>query len=544
MRYLGFLVCLAAGGAEAAVLAGQFTLERDGAGRISGYPIQYLSFEVAEPGEVTIDLLSYEFYEQYFDPYIWLFRDSAKPDAGDLVAVNDDVDLPIGSGDGSVHRFDSYLKLVLDRGRYLLAIDVYPSDLQDVLTGFAADNADRLFGSADYADYQVTVTGGGIEQLQFVQPEFTRPNLSQLEPTLSYVRGLGDIDGDGVAEIAVSTRYRTVRTFDLTGEQKSSALVSSNSTRRTADIEILPDYNGNGTPEVTVLGEQGLPNDVVDSLTGERLIDRLRFDGLANGVDVEPLQDMDGNGVVELASLFTRDEPGGRVRIKDARSQELINALQIRRGQVARDIEPAGDYNRDGVEDLAILTQSRSETGNGHVVIRDSLTGDRLWDRRLSEKWNVHRFTLVTDVDGDGFRDIAVLRTAKDDARGQVAVFSTSTGQALLGTSRLPDGYFPIKMLRVDDYTGNGADELVVFMRDLVTRQEKAIVRDSKTGKYIRSIYYPNASRILDVTVIDDINGNGAPEIAILGTRNRNGLPYVMIKDSKTGELLVASLDV
>ena len=150
------------------------------------------------------------------------------------------------------------------------------------------------------------------------------------------------------------------------------------------------------------------------------------------------------------------------------------------------------------------------------------MTGERLWERRLSEKWHLHRFTFVTDLDGDGHRDVAILRTAKTDARGQLAMFSTGPGQEFLGSASLPADYFPIKMLRVDDYSGNGADELIVFMRNLETRDEQAVVRDSKTGKYIGAIQYTSASQILDVTLIDDINGNGVKEIGILGLRNSN----------------------
>ena len=54
--------------AQGAVVASQFEVQRNSNGTVIGYPIQYLAFEVTENAEVTIDLLSYEFYEQYFDP--------------------------------------------------------------------------------------------------------------------------------------------------------------------------------------------------------------------------------------------------------------------------------------------------------------------------------------------------------------------------------------------------------------------------------------------------------------------------------------------
>lgn len=106
-----------------------------------GAPIDYWIFSTAG-GEVTIDLLSWETspfgtdleyqfanYREvngdgeasFFDTFI-----SLSTVGGSLVAENDD-DLTFSDGftDGSIFHYDSYLKIILDPGAYILSVSSF-----------------------------------------------------------------------------------------------------------------------------------------------------------------------------------------------------------------------------------------------------------------------------------------------------------------------------------------------------------------------------------------------------------------------------------
>lgn len=123
--------------------------------------VDYWAFDLATPGNVTIDTLSMNFYDYYMDPHIRLFVDDGVLQAEDEIAANDDSDSTYG--DGSVHRYDSYLGRYLDAGSYLLAISMFSFETTDAVAGvndliqFRCDSA--VTGPCDHADYQITFTG-------------------------------------------------------------------------------------------------------------------------------------------------------------------------------------------------------------------------------------------------------------------------------------------------------------------------------------------------------------------------------------------------
>ena len=66
---------------------------------------------------------------------------------------------------------------------------------------------------------------------------------------------------------------------------------------------------------------------------------------------------------------------------------------------------------------------------------------------------------------------------------------------------------------------------------------QKVWVKDTLTGESIQVVYFGKQFIGDDMDIIPDINGNGAPELVVLGRRD-DGVLRAIIKDSKTGELL------
>ncbi|MBM7067633.1 DVUA0089 family protein [Actibacterium sp. 188UL27-1] len=138
------------------------------------------SFTVRERAEVTVDVLSWHWdpdgdgLANHLDAEIFVMRDDGDLDVDDVIAYNDDSLETFD--DGSVSALDSYLSLVLDPGKYILAIGevetgpgnvvrginefgFYP-EVIELETGFPEANGDGCdVFDCSFADYQLTFTG-------------------------------------------------------------------------------------------------------------------------------------------------------------------------------------------------------------------------------------------------------------------------------------------------------------------------------------------------------------------------------------------------
>ena len=95
----------------------------------------------------------------YLDTYTYLFRNDGSLDASDFIVSNDDSDFTFG--DGSIHRYDSFLEAELEPGDYILAIGSFFLSPEDAIDRFNDSSRYPLDanGSSDHGDYQITFGG-------------------------------------------------------------------------------------------------------------------------------------------------------------------------------------------------------------------------------------------------------------------------------------------------------------------------------------------------------------------------------------------------
>jgi len=346
----------------------------------------------------------------------------------------------------------------------------------------------------------------------------------------SFIRSLGDISGDGIAEQAVVDRYGAVTVKD----HNDAAVAEFAFTRMLGaitDIEVLADINGNGTPELAMQNAFEGMNEVRDSLTGELLLHQAIVSG--DAVDLEILPDVDGSGVPELVNL---GDNGPRIETNDALSGVSLGGKSTSRYYTPLDIEVLPDMDSDGLPEVGILSASRTAGKAGRLDVRDPLTGVQLALIRLSGKWQVLGQEVVGDLDDDGYPEVAVLRTEVDGDRVQVVIISTGPNGGYVRQAPMDAGFTPHKLFVISDVNGNGATEIVVFGINAAGKQ-KAQIKDSLTGKSIRSIYFPPHLEFADVAHSRDLNDNGSQELVVLGKKT-DGSYRVTVKDTKTGRLI------
>lgn len=244
--------------------------------------------------------------------------------------------------------------------------------------------------------------------------------------------GLGDVDGNGIPDIAASEDIGgAIYIYLMQASGEASAvfplLYSASPVTGGEEMAAMGDLNGDGVPDLAVRDNSQVRFYLLNA-SGEAIVQRIlstapfgggSFDGIASPGDV------DGDGVTDLAigvSLDIEDAPGaGAVYVV------LLNA------------------------DGTVKASSKLNNTNSGNWIQNQ--ADDLFGRSLAG---------VGDLDGDGVPDLAVgaslSNTPINDA-GSVVLIALNADGSLKSSRRLADGLLGLDLgLQVDDRFGEGLD--------------------------------------------------------------------------------------
>ena len=132
--------------------------------------------------------------------------------------------------------------------------------------------------------------------------------------------------------------------------------------------------------------------------------------------------------------------------------------------------------------------------------------------------------------------ELAILSVLKgnDQVRTQVwdAVDATFQGNIWFGKV-----YQPFKLMTMPDINANGADEIVAIGVDPATQNIRVQARDSQSSATLYNIWLGNTNAAVDIALINDINGNGSPDLAVL-LRTPTGTGRVRVQDGQNGAFI------
>ena len=240
------------------------------------------------------------------------------------------------------------------------------------------------------------------------------------------VAAIGDLDGDGIIDIAVGTE-----------------LDKDGGTNRGAVYILMLNANGTVKAEQKISSTQG-------GLTGP-LLDNDRFGNAVAGIG-----DIDGDGIPDIIVGAYRDSDGGTARgaayvlmlnangtVKD--EQKISSTQGGLTGPIANtdwfgsSVAAIGDIDGDGVVDIAVGAQQNDDGGMNHgavYVLRMNSDGTVKSEQRLSSTTGGLTGPLavgdvfgsavgaIGDIDGDGIPDLIVgAMQADDGATDAGAVF-------------------------------------------------------------------------------------------------------------------------
>jgi hypothetical protein len=285
--------------------------------------------------------------------------------------------------------------------------------------------------------------------------DFAPPQLYGAGTTPMHV-STGDLDNDGVLDLAVSTPDDAggSTTIDLLQGDGSGAfeMVGQVSTSAPSNT-VLSDFNADGLLDIV-----GLAVDGQGPLPGFYLEGRGNFQ-FANlprptGIDfLGPVSaaDFDGDGTLELVASYvdttTIDGPGGFV-VLDVPSFEVIHDEPA----FGRDTGHAvtGDFNGDGHADVLV---GHDTEGAARIYFGDGSGGLAFGFEQALTGVGVYRFGAA-DLDGDGLTDVV---TIHDD---NTIIISHSEGSSLMSQTVPPS--VALGTIGFGDFNRDGRTDIAI----------------------------------------------------------------------------------
>lgn len=348
----------------------------------------------------------------------------------------------------------------------------------------------------------------------------------------AWVTSLGDVNDDGVPDIAVTSSANATEVKDADGKPLSRF---GGVGAHVLAVERVPDLAGSPAAELATLtldlasGANAVQ--LYDTLTGAAL-PPIDFDPTFTPRALAVLDDVDGNGLADIAVLGTgRDNGKLRATVKDAFTGRFIKYVWFDQTFTPVKLLPVPDLNANGSQELALLAYDPVGLRT-KVELHDGRFGT--W---LGNVWfdggdfAPLDMALVDDLNGDGIDDIAILGRNVNNGNVRVAIKDLKTGRWLNQVAF--DATPPAQQLVVvPDFSGNDASEIGVLQVDDAREQARVAFKDSRTREWIGLVWANGAYAPADVAVLADVNGNGSKELAVLG--DIDGQLRTLIKDSAT----------
>jgi hypothetical protein len=357
----------------------------------------------------------------------------------------------------------------------------------------------------------------------------------------------GDVDGDGVEDVAVGapTDGNGV-VYVYSGASATLLRTLSGSaagSRFGTSLAYLGDVDGDGVGDLAV----GAPADasggtqlglavIYSGATGAVLaqFQGASVDGLFGSV-VADGGDLDGDGIHDLLVIEQADGGHGTLRIYSGATFQVIRQKNLGAATIGWTARGSGDVNGDGTVDIIVGNYEWPVNGTdyGGVWVDDGATGSNIYSFNTFDHvgWSV---AGAGDVNGDGFADFAF---AVYDNTEQLRILSGKDGSVLATAS----GYVGALDGGVDA-SGDGVPDLLVGMPLDATNgydAGAAGVFDTVTQTMLSESFGTTREDFLGraSALLDDVDGDGTRDL-LVGVGAINSLGSAKVLSGRDGSEL------
>lgn len=359
--------------------------------------------------------------------------------------------------------------------------------------------------------------------------------------------GLGQVPGSSAMAVLthdpntdrVTARVRDAATGDLI------ANVRFTPGYHPQRLIVVPDVDGNGIPELALLGIHRTDGNVVsqlrDAVTGSPIA-AVAFHTIHQPLQFLQIPDVDGSGTAGIALFgLSGNDRILRTEIRTAVTGAAVRTVAFDQwdlDQWQHAIQVAlPDAGRNGGATLAripLLSAFGSEAT--WITIKDALTGELAAEYGIPGTHTVLDALALPDLNGVRGSEIATLERSRVRQGIRAAIRDGGTG-AHIRTMYFTRAGEPGTLIEVPDLNGNGSSEIGLISTNVGPRTDTVEIKDPASGEWIsRSWMWHGGSPTFGWAVLPDIDGNGSAELAQL--QRLGAALSVLIKDARTGRVV------
>ena len=353
---------------------------------------------------------------------------------------------------------------------------------------------------------------------------------------------LSDVNGNGSADAAVLMAVVTADTKvyvkdGVTGETISDATILNDSWRA---IDMAPTPGGaNALVGVLAQKDDNSISVAVHRASNGTLVKEIPFFGrtwVPSKLVYVPNADGPGGSAFAVVAKNTND---GRVAVQIRRRSDgslISTTTYFEDSWEAIDFQALGDISGNNRPELAVL--GHSSLGQIVALMKDASTKAVVNKTTYFGKTTTPvGLTVIEDIGAGAAPELPVLGR-RPDASNIVQNRDALSDERVSNVSFFNPRWNTIDIEGLGDVDGNTSADLAVLAQHDTTRAIQAEVRDAFTGGLIRAVTFLGASwDARAFAVFDDINGNGAQELGVVG-RNDDGEIRLQLRDASTGSVV------
>lgn len=333
----------------------------------------------------------------------------------------------------------------------------------------------------------------------------------------------GDVNGKGIEDLIIGAPF--VRFFDLTGNWRigQSYVLYGEDLTKSFYLLALGDINGDNSQDSTVVEQ----TDVTVKKLNSSIINQFQFSTTLSPVDVEVMVDINNNGAPEIVLLA---EGSTEAEVRDSLTGQFLGAATFSPDFTPIDLEIIPDQNGNQIPELAVLQE---KSGATRVEIRDALSGDLIKSVYFNSTFEAKDLAILPNVGGTASVDLAVLQDMTDPNQHDRVEIRDLGNKQLVHNVFFGKG-FEVKQLEVlEDVNNNGKPELAVLRVGSVN----VLVKDAGTGSYIKNVGFNPNFTPQKLLVVPDTDNDGEQELGLMARNPGNGQVKIELRDVNGGQL-------